>query len=231
MNGKAVLTAVVAHGAGSSADFVRRAFAAPLAEVGYDVVSWDRRTPVESAAGEFADLVARSSATLVGGVSVGAILAIGYAIAHPQLDGMLVALPPPPPSTSETDADSPGDLAEFIGRATRDAVPWVADEIRAAWPAYGLDGLLRELRSAAVANPPAAEELAACQPPVGVVALADDPVHPAAVAEAWRQAMPHAALETVQLHEPAAGVSVIGAAAVRAWQRARRSTCQNHTLP
>jgi pimeloyl-ACP methyl ester carboxylesterase len=100
-------------------------------------------------------------------------------------------------------------------------VPWVGEEIRAAWPTYQPEELVRELISASQALPPSYAELARCVVPAGVVALADDPVHPAAVAMEWANALPTAELETVQMHEPATDVSVFGAAAVRAWLRAQ----------
>src|SRR5437764_12633379 len=88
--------AVIAHGAASSADFVRRAFARPLASIGYELVTWDRRTPVQDADQELAALVRANDATVVGGVSVGALLATRYALsAGDRLTGLLVALPPP----------------------------------------------------------------------------------------------------------------------------------------
>src|SRR5436190_4831481 len=221
VNGKAV----IAHGAGSTAIFIHRAFAAPLAAVGYDVVSWDRRTPIDAAAEEFAELVIRSGASIVGGVSVGAILALEFAMTAAALDGVLIALPPPDLKGTLMPEDdgggAPHDVRALVEEVSRDAVPWVAAEIRAAWPAYDLDALMRELRTAAVARTPTPTELARCRVPTGIVALADDPVHPVEVAAGWAQAMPRAAVETVQLHEPAVDVSVIGAAAVRAWQRAR----------
>jgi pimeloyl-ACP methyl ester carboxylesterase len=217
--------AVIAHGAGSSADFVSRAFGEPLAAAGYDVVSWDRRTPVAAADLELAELVARTGATIVGGMSVGALLATRFALSPEgaRLDGLLVALPPPPPRADTTDDDDAGvpEVDELIELACRTAVPWVAAEIRAAWPTYEPMELLRELRTASVATTPTAAELAKCRVPTGVVALADDPVHPVEIAAMWANAIPRAALETVPLTGPATGVSVIGAAAVRAWQRAR----------
>lgn len=215
--------AVIAHGAGSSADFVGRAFGEPLAAAGFDVVSWDRRTPVASADLELAQLVARTGATVVGGVSVGALLATRFALSPggAGLAGLLVALPPPPPRQERPD-DNAGapEIDELIELACRTAVPWVAAEIRAAWPTYESNELLHELRTASVATTPTAAELANCRVPTGVVALAGDPVHPVEVAAMWANAIPRAALETVPLVGPATSVSVIGAAAVRAWQRA-----------
>jgi pimeloyl-ACP methyl ester carboxylesterase len=216
--------AVIAHGAASSADFILRAFTAPLQAVGYEVVSWDRRTPVQEATDEFAGFVTRANATIVGGVSVGAILAMRYALspAGTDLDGLLVALPPPrgQASTEDSDTGPPPDIQALIDEVAQGAVPWVADEIRAAWPKYQPTELIRELTTASRAMPPGPEELARCKVPTGIVALADDPLHPLDVAEMWARMIPSVAVETVQLSEPAGDVAVIGAAAVRAWQRA-----------
>jgi pimeloyl-ACP methyl ester carboxylesterase len=98
VNGKAV----IAHGAASSAEFVRRAFAAPLESAGLELVTWDRRTPVQDAAAEFAAVVEESQAIVVGGVSVGALLATNYALsdAGRRLTGLLVVLPPPVPGNA-----------------------------------------------------------------------------------------------------------------------------------
>ncbi|MFL6240093.1 MAG: alpha/beta hydrolase [Actinomycetes bacterium] len=225
MNDKAVL----AHGAASSADFVRRAFAQPLAAVGVDLVTWDRRTPVAEAAAEFAALVERSDATIVGGVSVGAILATNFALtaAGVGLRGLLVAMPPPIPGSQgsprlhDEDAESARwDVDALIEQVVRDAVPWVGAEIRRAWPEYDAAQLRRELVTAASAMPPSYGALAQCTVTTGVVALGDDPVHPVEVAEQWARHLPHAALETLRLEAPADDVSVIGAAAVSAWKRA-----------
>src|SRR3954452_20304504 len=195
--------AAVAHGAASSADFVRRAFAAPLAAAGYEVVSWDRRTPVHDAAEEFASLVRDSGATVIGGVSVGAILAVHYALAAgAELTGLLVALPP---AARAGPVELPAAID--VEAAARGSVPWVAAEIRAAWPGYAPDELVAELRSAASAAPPTESDLARVGVPTGVVALADDPVHPVEVAAAWAEAIPVAALDVVQMTEPAADVA------------------------
>jgi pimeloyl-ACP methyl ester carboxylesterase len=213
--------AVIAHGAGSTADFVHRIFDEPFAAVGYAVVSWDRRTPVVDAADEFADLVRRNRATLVGGISVGAILATNLALSNVDLDGLVVALPPPPRNSAATGTPPRiDDVAALIDDVAREAIPWVAAEIRAAWSTYDPAELARELHTASTAPPPSLGDLARCRVATGIVAMADDPVHPVAVAEAWQRAIPRSAMETVQLHAPANGLAVIGHAAVRAWQRA-----------
>jgi pimeloyl-ACP methyl ester carboxylesterase len=216
--------AVIAHGAASSADFVRRVFAKPLESIGYDLVTWDRRTPVQEADREFAALVRDSGATVVGGISVGAILATRYALAEgDRLAGLLVALPPPQPVGVPVPTAGGSEAALHIDseEATRGAVPWVADEIRAAWATYTQADLVRELTSASRAVPPTYDKLAQCVVPTGIVALSGDPVHPMDAADQWAKALPFAELETVQMHEPATDITVIGQAAVRAWLRAQ----------
>ncbi len=210
MNGKAV----IAHGAASSADFVHRAFAKPLADIDYELVTWDRRTPVNEADHEFAALVEQYDAGIIGGVSVGAILAANYAIAHPnRLAGLLLALPPPGPTSGEI-------LSVDAEVAARDAVPWVAAELRAAWPMYSEEQLRNELETAAGASPPAVEALRRITVPTGVVGFADDPVHPLEVADAWASAIPNAAIEVLRIEDAADDVAVIGTACLRAYLRA-----------
>jgi pimeloyl-ACP methyl ester carboxylesterase len=221
--------AVIAHGAGSTADFVQRAFGGPLAAIGYELVSWDRRVAVSAAADELGALVARTKATVVGGISVGAILATRFALspAGAALNGLLVALPPPPGQPAPADSEDPGqvpDIQNLVDEVCRTAVPWVAQEIRSSWLTYEPADLIRELRTASTAMPPTQDALSRCRIPTGIVALADDPVHPVEVATMWAQAIPHAAVETVHLYEPGDDVSVLGAAAVHAWQRAQSVT-------
>jgi pimeloyl-ACP methyl ester carboxylesterase len=102
------------------------------------------------------------------------------------------------------------------------AVPWVAAEIRRAWPAYGAAALIAELRETASTVGPTVDDLARCTTPVGLVAMDDDPFHPADIASQWASALPHAVVEAIPLDAPASNVDAIGTAAVRAWQAALR---------
>jgi pimeloyl-ACP methyl ester carboxylesterase len=232
--------AVVLPGAGSSADFVIRAFAAPLAAAGYGLVA---PPPVPGP-----DLVAAASRALdealaaygprlrlVGGVSLGAHIAVRWAVRcatgrtrpAPGLDGVVAALPAwtgaPGPVAAATAASAA--LVERLGTdgalaAAGTGVGWIADELAAAWPAYG-DGLAGSLRAAAAAPGPTLTELASLRPPVGLVAFADDPMHPVAVAREWAAAIPRCALHELDLAAPAGDRAVLGATALRALAAAR----------
>jgi pimeloyl-ACP methyl ester carboxylesterase len=224
--------AVIAHGSGSTAEFVTRVFTRPLAEAGYRLVTWDRRGPAADGAAQLAALAGAERATLVGGVSLGAMLAVQYALSSRRqpLHGLLLALPPwlGPPGAVAALSDGAADridqhgLDAALDEIEESAVPWVAAEIRRAWPTYGAGALIAELRSTARTVGPAVDDLARCTTPVGLVAMDDDPFHPADVATQWAAALPHAVVETIPLDGPATNVDVIGAAAVAAWQRARR---------
>src|SRR3978361_735582 len=99
-------TALLAHGAGSSGDFVRRAFGGPLRGAGWRLISYDLRghgggTPVTDEAalgidrhvGDMLSVAARTGATLLGGVSMGAHAAVLASLspsAPAELAGLLL---------------------------------------------------------------------------------------------------------------------------------------------
>lgn len=220
--------AVILPGAGSSADFVARAFGGPVRAAGYGLV-----TPVpEPGAGVVAaalralDEAAAAhgpALRLVGGVSLGAHLAARWAASRPgTVAGLLLVLPA---WTGEpgTIAAATAASAETIDRLGTDgalaaagaAVPWVAAELAAAWPAYG-DRLAASLRAAAGAPGPSLGELGSLRGPAGVVAFADDPLHPYGVAREWAAAVPRAALRTLHLADLAADPAVLGRTALAA---------------
>ncbi len=240
---EAVGTAVVAHGAGSGADFVRRAFAPALLAAGWRLASYDLRshgasTPVVDAArlrmtDHVSDLllVARSvGATLLGGVSMGAHAAVLAAVEHPTraADGLLLALPAwsgPPDVVAAANAQQAAELrrlgtAACLERICRDHPGWVADELADAWPTHDVEAFAALLSALAASDGPAADALARVDVPVGIVALADDPMHPATVAEQWAAVLPHAVRVVLPFDAPAAGRRVIGDAAVAAWRQA-----------
>ena len=217
--------AVLLAGAGSSADFVRRAFGPALADHELRAVPpVPGPAMVERAAAALDEARAAYGPRLrlVGGVSLGAHVAARWA-AGPGgrgLAGLLLALPawtgPPGPVAAATGAaadqvDRLG-VAGALAAARAGGVGWVADELAAAWPAYG--GLLGPtLRAAARSPGPSAAELRAVDRPVGLVAFADDPLHPLAVAAEWAALLPRAALARLHLADLAADRSRLGTAA------------------
>lgn len=227
--------AVLLPGAGSSASFVTRAFGPVLAERGYSLVA----VPPEPGP----DVVAAAAAALdsareeygsrlgiVGGVSLGAHVAARWAAAHPgSVEGLLLAFPawtgPPGPVAAAT-AGAAAEVERLgiegaVEAARAGAVGWVADELAAAWPAYG-DALPATLRAAAAPGPTVAE-LASIDVPVGLAACVDDPLHPFAVAERWAAALPHALLARLPLAALGPDRSLLGAAAVTALTYATRA--------
>jgi pimeloyl-ACP methyl ester carboxylesterase len=218
--------AVILPGAGSSAGFVSRAFGEAVGAAGYRLVtpSPEPGPGVVAAALAALDEVAATcpGLRLVGGVSLGAHLAARWALRHPHLDGVLLVLPawtgPPGPVAAATAASA--DTIDRLGTdgalaAAGTAVPWVAAELAAAWPAYG-DRLAASLRAAAAAPGPTAAELASLRVPAGVVGFTDDPLHPYEVAREWAAALPRAVLRTLQLSDAAPDPAVLGRTALDA---------------
>ena len=225
--------AVVLPGAGSSADFVRRAFLGPLRAAGYALVAPQPVPGADLVPAAFRSLDAAAAEhgprlRLVGGVSLGAHTAARWtAAARPDVDGVLLVLPAwtgAPGGVAAATAASAG-LVERLGTAgalaaAGTAVGWVAAELTAAWPAYG-DGLAPSLRAAAAAPGPTLAELSALGVPAGLVAFPDDPLHPAAVAHEWAAAIPRAAVRELPLVAPAADRSILGTTALAALTAAR----------
>jgi pimeloyl-ACP methyl ester carboxylesterase len=114
-----------------------------------------------------------------------------------------------------------------IRTARAGAPAWLAAELARAWSAHG-PGLADALDAAAVEPGPDGAELARIGVPAGVVAAADDPVHPLAVAETWCARLPRARLVTTRLAAVGADPAVLGRAAVLGWLRAR-SPCRRAT--
>ena len=226
---------MVLPGAGSSADFVRRAFLRPLREAGYGLVAPEPVPGTDLVRASFRALDAAAAEygprlRLVGGVSLGAHTAARWTAASGLgLDGVVLVLPAwtGTPGAVATATAASAELVDLLGTAgalaaAGTAVGWVAAELAAAWPAYG-DGLAASLRAAAGAPGPTRAELAALPVPAGLVAFPDDPLHPAAVAHDWAAAIPRAAVRELPLGAPATDRSVLGATALAALTAARRT--------
>jgi len=233
--------AVLLPGTASTAEFVGRAFGPPLARFGYGLVSADppRDGSPEAVLDALDGAARRFRPALVGGVSLGAHLAVRWAAGAPghRPAGLLLVMPAwtgaPDPiagasaATAEEVATrgAPAVLRRILA-ATADApaTRWVADELAAAWPAYTGAELAATLRATAASAGPSPEQLAAVTVPCGVVALRDDPLHPARVARQWAATLPRASLIETGLGAVGADRATLGRAALLAYLRARSAS-------
>jgi pimeloyl-ACP methyl ester carboxylesterase len=221
------VTTVLLAGTGSDDDYVYRAFSAALHAAGATVVT-PRPQPHRLVDGYLDALeeAARSGSIAVGGISIGAAVAAGWAVDHPaSAVAVLAALPA---WTGSPDA-APAALAahysasvlrrDGLGAATAQmrasSPPWLADELTRSWAAQW-PALPEAMDEAAGYVAPTRAELATLTAPMGVAAATDDSVHPVEVALEWVAAAPRAALRTVTLDEMGADPAVLGTACVAA---------------
>lgn len=226
---------IMAHGAGSSADFLARAF--PARACGAATRYLDDRTgavtniteQLLACAGEAAR---RGDRPVLGGVSIGAhAAALACARSAPgMLAGAVLVMPAwlgPAPAGSPT-AMAAAEISAIgaqgvLARLDDDPAlrdDWVVAELRSAWRDRAT--LPHELAAAAAGAAPGVAALSMLRLPVLVVALADDPVHPLRVARAWSDAVPGADFEVIGRDEPAADLTVFGRR-VGAWLTSRFS--------
>lgn len=219
-------------GSGSDEVFLDRVFTAALARAGVlAVLPRPDPTGVVAAGRTALDEAAEQPGELVvGGVSLGAAAAAGWALEHPgRVSGLLLALPawwgaPGAAPAAVLAAHSAARLRELgLDGALREvhagSPPWLAAELARAWTRQW-PHLPAALDEAAGHVAPTVDALAGLDVPIGVVAAVDDPVHPAAVAEQAVAGLPRARLERVTLAELGADPAVLGDAAVRAWRLA-----------
>ncbi|MEO6086777.1 MAG: alpha/beta hydrolase [Umezawaea sp.] len=213
-------TAVVLPGTASDEVFVRSVFEDPLAQVGLRLTA-----PASTAVDEHLaalDDAWTGTPIVVGGISLGAHVATGWALRHPErCAGLLVALPAwHGPAGNAPAAFAARASAAVVERDGVDAAlvgvdGWLGAELSRAWRRHG-PRLARTLRAASESTAPTAEELEALRVPAGVAACTDDPIHPLEVAHSWTSALPRAALQTTTLTAFGADRTTIGRAAVLA---------------
>jgi pimeloyl-ACP methyl ester carboxylesterase len=218
---------VLLPGTGSDDDYVYRAFSGALHDARAAVVAAAPR-PGGLIAGFLADLdnAAAEGPIAVGGVSIGAAVAVKWALRHPgRAVAVLAALPPWTGSPEGAPAALTARQSALALR--RDGLVAATEQMRASSPRWLADELTRSWVGQWPALPDAMEEAAkfvapTCQAleglaiPMGVAAAIDDPVHPVEVAVEWVTAAPRAALRTVTLDEIGADPAVLGAACVSA---------------
>lgn len=220
---------VLLPGTGSDEDYVRRAFAAPLEQVGAVVVGVPPE-PEQLVAGYLRalDEAALSGPIAVGGVSIGAAVATCWALANPgRTVAVLAVLPPwtgaPGAAPAALSARHTAarlrreGLAATTAAMTPTSPPWLAEELTRSWLRQW-PNLPDAMDEAAAYVGPTAMELGRLAAPMAVVGASDDPIHPIIVAREWASAVPHAALSTVTLDQFGPQPAVIGAAALAALQ-------------
>jgi pimeloyl-ACP methyl ester carboxylesterase len=221
------VTTVLLPGTGSDDDYVYRAFAAPLHEVGAVVVTPPPQPDrlIEGYVSEL-DNAARGGAIAVGGVSIGAAVAVNWALAHPTHTVAVLAALPPWTGTPEA---APAALAARHSATVlrTDGLVSATSQMRASSPAWLADELTRSwvgqwpslpdaMEAASRYAAPTNAELEQLAMPMGVASATDDPVHPLEIGLEWAAAAPRAALRTVTLDEMGRNPSVLGTACVSA---------------
>lgn len=225
------LLLILAHGAGSSADFLGRAF--PPAACGMATEYLDNRTgEVTDITGQLLAAARRARSVglspVLGGVSIGAHAAAraGLTAAPGLVEGLVLVMPawhgpcaPDGPTAlaaaQVAEAGAEGVLRQLLEDPLL-AGDWVVEELHRAW--LRRPTLAAELAAAARGSAPLPSDLARLRTPTLVIALAEDPVHPLQVADAWAEAIPGARLDIITRQAPTADRAVFGRA-VGAWAR------------
>lgn len=228
------VTTVVLPGTGSDDDYVGRAFAGPLREVGARVLAPPPQ-PGQLIVGYRAALddAARRGPIAVGGISIGAAVAAAWALRHPDRTvAVLAALPPwtgaPDGAPAAHAARHSAEQLRRIGLAATttqmraSSPPWLAEELARSWQRQWPQ-LPDAMEEAAGYVAPSRAQLGRLSVPLGVAAAAQDPVHPLAVGVEWAAAAPHAALCTVTLTAIGADPAALGAACLAALRSAWQS--------
>ena len=225
--------AVLVHGAGSSTDFVLRAMGSAVCAQGWEPLAIAHMGCVDEAGTAIDEVARRREVRVVGGISIGAHAAATWASSRShELAGLLLVMPAWTGAARRSAASRLTHMAAAQiteeGSATvleqlltdpALAGDWVLEELARAWPQYGDSNLVAALRAAAASPAPTLDDLRRLVTPTGVVALAEDPLHPESVAAAWAAALPHSAMHVVPRHAPKSDRAVLGAAAVAAWSQ------------
>lgn len=214
-------------GTGSDDDYVYRAFSPPLHAVGALLVAPppEPRRLVDGYRAALDD-AARDGPICVGGVSIGAAVAVAWALAHPDhAVAVLAALPAwagapgsaaaalaARYSASQLRADG---LEATTAQMRASSPPWLADELARSWRAQW-PHLPDAMEEAATFVAPTTAELGRLAAPLAVASAVDDPIHPLQAGLDWVEAAPRAALRTVTLDQIGADTAALGAACLAA---------------
>lgn len=221
------VTVVLLPGTGSDDDYVYRAFSQPLRDAGADLVA-PAPQPERLIDGYLTalDNAATRGPIVVGGVSIGAAVAVAWALDHPDRTvAVLAALPawtgspdtaPAAQAAHYTASELRRDgLAATVAQMRASSPPWLADELTRSWTGQW-PHLPDALEAAARYPSPQRSDLERLIAPLGVAAATDDAIHPLAVGAEWAAAAPNGALCTVTLDQLGTDPTVLGTACLAA---------------
>lgn len=251
--------AVLTHGVGSSSRFLVEAFGAPAVDAGYRLVAYDLRghgssSParavedhrLEAHVADMAAVAAEVDARIVGGVSLGAHVAMtltagpgivkrydgedGLTLHDRGVEGVVACLPAwiggatpgQGPHAVVADEIRRVGVEAALERATSDPdVPsWLGDLLRRDWTAGDTASLEAALVALDGGRAPDVDLLTSVRVPTGVVGWPDDPGHPLEVAERWVALVGRGSLVTTTMGEVGRDREVLGRAAFQALERA-----------
>lgn len=221
------VTAVMLAGTGSDDDYIVRAFSRPLGNAGAQILA-PRPQPDRLLDGYLTALnnAAARGPIAVGGVSIGAAVAVAWALRHPdRAVAVLAALP----AWTGAPGDAPAavaarhsaqqlrlqGLAATTNQMRASSPPWLADELTRSWQSQW-PHLPDAMEQAATYVAPTRAQLQQLAVPMGVAAAVDDAIHPVEIGMEWAAAAPHAALRTVTLDQIGADPAALGAACLAA---------------
>jgi pimeloyl-ACP methyl ester carboxylesterase len=221
------VTTVMLPGTGSDDDYITRAFGGPLRDAGARLLAPPPQ-PNRLIDGYLTGLddAARGGPIAVGGVSIGAAVAVAWALRHPERAvAVLAALPA---WTGAPDSAVAALAARHSAQQLRDdglavtttqmqasSPSWLAEELTRSWRGQW-PYLPEAMEEAAGYVAPTRTQLQQLAAPMGVAAASDDPIHPLDVGLEWAAAAPHAALRTVTLDQIGADPAALGAACLAA---------------
>lgn len=220
--------AVVLPGTGSDAHFAARAFREPLAA--RSVLTIPIEPDPVRVVGSYLDAMDAAAAEfgqiLVGGVSIGAAVALQWAARNPnRTSGVLAALPawtgsadsaPAAASARSTASQLRSEGLEAVIAAMLASSPsWLGRELERSWRSQWPD-LPAALDEAARYGELTEALLSTVSVPVGIACATDDPVHPASVAHEWAAALPHAEVATTTLDQIGQDPSILGFTCIKA---------------
>lgn len=220
--------AVWAHGAGSSATFLSRAFPSDRLGVAESVYLDDRTGDVSAIEASLRKAVeSRPGPVVLGGVSLGAH-AVARSLSDPPANvvGAILCLPAWTGPAAFV-AGLTATAAEAINRlgiyGVLSELPeddWVTRELADAWSERSDAELVAELERAARQPGPSVEQLRSISVPVAIVGMTDDPLHPASVAAQWGREIARSDVRSLSRDEPQKNLAAFADFARRALRTA-----------